>query len=136
MAKNASAGTIPHTMANSPTDLLALIGNTPLLRLRRIGREFPEVEIYGKAEWQNPGGSVKDRPALNIILEAERAGLLNKDKILIDSTSGNTGIAYAMICAAKGHRLRLCMPANVSLERKRILNAYGVELSYTDPMEG
>jgi len=136
MAKNASAGTIPHTMANSPTDLLALIGNTPLLRLQRIGREFPGVEIYGKAEWQNPGGSVKDRPALNIILEAERAGLLNKDKILIDSTSGNTGIAYAMICAAKGHRLRLCMPANVSLERKRILNAYGVELSYTDPMEG
>ncbi len=136
MAKNASVATIEQAIRNSPTDLLALIGNTPLLRLQRVGREVPGVEIYGKAEWQNPGGSVKDRPALNIILEAERAGLLNKDKILIDSTSGNTGIAYAMICAAKGYRLKLCMPSNVSLERKRILNAYGVEINYTDPMEG
>jgi len=136
MVKNASASTIERVTGNSPADLLALIGNTPLLRLQRIGSEFPDVEIYGKAEWRNPGGSVKDRAALNIILEAERAGLLNQDKILIDSTSGNTGIAYAMICAAKGHRLKLCMPSNVSLERKRILNAYGTEISYTDPMEG
>ena len=83
-------------------DILSLIGNTPLLRMRRIGREFPDAEIFAKAEWANPGGSVKDRPALNIIHEAERAGLLNKDKILIDSTSGNTGIAYAMIGAARG----------------------------------
>jgi cysteine synthase B len=117
-------------------DVLSLIGNTPLLRLRRIGSEFPGVQIYGKAEWENPGGSVKDRPALNIIREAERAGLMTQDKILVDSTSGNTGIAYAMICAAKGYRLRLCMPSNVSVERKRILHAYGAEIVYTDPMEG
>jgi S-sulfo-L-cysteine synthase (O-acetyl-L-serine-dependent) len=136
MAKNASVETMEQAIRNGVSDLLDLIGHTPLLRLQRIGGEFPDVAIYGKAEWQNPGGSVKDRPALNIILEAERAGLLNKDKILIDSTSGNTGIAYAMICAAKGYRLELCMPSNVSLERKRILNAYGTEIHYTDPMEG
>jgi len=115
---------------------LELIGNTPLLRLERLGAAFPEVEFYAKAEWENPGGSVKDRPALNIIREAERAGLLTKDKILIDSTSGNTGIAYAMIGAARGYRVRLCMPSNVSLERKRILKAYGAEIILTDPMEG
>jgi S-sulfo-L-cysteine synthase (O-acetyl-L-serine-dependent) len=136
MAKNASVATIEQAARSGTTDLLALIGNTPLLRLLRIGREFPDVEIYGKAEWQNPGGSVKDRAALNIILEAERAGLMNEDKVLIDSTSGNTGIAYAMICAAKGYRVKLCMPSNVSLERKRTLNAYGTEINYTDPMEG
>ncbi len=113
-----------------------LIGNTPLLRLERLGADFPEVEFYAKAEWENPGGSVKDRPALNIIREAERAGLLTKDKILVDSTSGNTGIAYAMIAAARGYRVRLCMPSNVSLERKRILKAYGAETVFTDPMEG
>lgn len=118
------------------TDVLSLIGNTPLLRLRKIGAEFPAVEFYAKAEWANPGGSVKDRPALNIIREAEQAGLMSKNKILVDSTSGNTGIAYAMICAAKGYRLKLCMPSNVSMERKRILNAYGAEIVYTDPMEG
>ena len=117
-------------------DLLSLIGNTSLLRLPRISAELRGVELYGKAEWENPGGSVKDRPALNIIQEAERAGLMSKDKILIDSTSGNTGIAYAMICAAKAYRLRLCMPSNVSVERKRILHAYGAEIVYTDPMEG
>ena len=115
---------------------MELIGNTPLLRLERLGAAFPEVEFYAKAEWENPGGSVKDRPALNIIREAERAGLLTKDKILIDSTSGNTGIAYAMIGAARGYRVRLCMPSNVSLERKRILKAYGAEIILTDPMEG
>jgi S-sulfo-L-cysteine synthase (O-acetyl-L-serine-dependent) len=136
MAKNASEATIEQGARTGPTDVLDLIGNTPLLRLNRVGLEFPDAEIYGKAEWQNPGGSVKDRPALNIVLEAERAGLLNKDKVLIDSTSGNTGISYAMICAAKGYRLELCMPSNVSTERKRILNAYGTEIHYTDPMEG
>jgi cysteine synthase B len=119
-----------------PQDVLSLIGNTPLLRLKKIGREFPNVEFYAKAEWENPGGSVKDRPAMNIILEAERAGLMNKDKILTDSTSGNTGIAYAMICAARGYRLRLYMPANVSMERKRILHAYDAEIVFTDPMQG
>jgi cysteine synthase B len=94
------------------------------------------VEIYAKAEWENPGGSVKDRPALNIIRNAEAAGLMSRDKILVDSTSGNTGIAYAMIGAAKGFRVMLWMPSNVSEERKRILNAYGAEIVYTDPMLG
>jgi cysteine synthase B len=116
--------------------VLALVGNTPLVRLHSLTREFPGVELYAKAEWANPGGSVKDRAALNIILEAERSGQLTPDKILLDSTSGNTGIAYAMICAARGYRLRLCVPANVSLERKRILKAYGAEVIYTDPLQG
>jgi cysteine synthase B len=119
-----------------PKDVLSLIGNTPLLRFERIGREFAGVEIYAKAEWANPGGSVKDRPARNIILEAEHAGALHRGKVLIDSTSGNTGIAYAMICAARGYRLKICMPSNVSVERKQILAAYGAEIIYTDPMEG
>ncbi len=123
-------------VGEGPKDVVSLIGNTPLLVLRKIGWEFPDIEFYAKAEWENPGGSVKDRPALNIILEAERAGLMNKEKTLIDSTSGNTGIAYAMICAARGYRLKLCMPANVSVERKRILHAYGAEIVFTDPMEG
>jgi cysteine synthase B len=122
--------------SGGPQDVLSLIGNTPLLRIQRLGREFPEVEFYAKAEWANPGGSVKDRPALNIILEAERAGLMSKDKILIDSTSGNTGIAYAMVCAARAYRAKLFMPGNVSVERKRILKAYGAEIVFTDPMEG
>jgi S-sulfo-L-cysteine synthase (O-acetyl-L-serine-dependent) len=118
------------------TDVLSLIGNTPLLRLRRVCAEFPHVELLAKAEWANPGGSVKDRAAWNIIQEAERAGLLTPDKILLDSTSGNTGIAYAMIGAARGYRVKLFMPSNVSLERKRILTAYGADIVYTDPMEG
>ena len=108
---------------SGPKHVLDLIGNTPLLRLSKLGAEFPEVEFYAKAEWANPGGSVKDRPAMNIVLEAERAGLMHKGKILIDSTSGNTGIAYAMICAARGYRLKICMPSNASEERKRILHA-------------
>ncbi len=116
--------------------LLTLIGNTPLLRLGRVGRDYPGVEIYAKAEWANPGGSVKDRPALNIVREAERSGRLCHSKTLIDSTSGNTGIAYAMIAAALGYRVKLFMPANVSVERKRILKAYGAEVTYTDPLEG
>lgn len=118
------------------TDVLSLIGNTPLVRLRRIGAEFPQVVLLAKAEWANPGGSVKDRAALNIIQEAERAGLLKPGKILLDSTSGNTGIAYAMIGAARGYRVKLFMPANVSLERKHILQAFAAEIVYTDPMEG
>jgi S-sulfo-L-cysteine synthase (O-acetyl-L-serine-dependent) len=115
---------------------LSLIGNTPLLRLSRIARVCPGVEIYAKAEWANPGGSVKDRAALNIIREAERSGRMCSHKTLIDSTSGNTGIAYAVIAAARGYRVKLFMPSNVSLERKRILQAYGAEVIYTDPMEG
>jgi S-sulfo-L-cysteine synthase (O-acetyl-L-serine-dependent) len=121
---------------NHATDVLSLIGNTPLLRLRRVFTEFPEVELLAKAEWANPGGSVKDRAAWNIIQEAERAGLLTPGKTLLDSTSGNTGIAYAMIGAARGYRVKLFMPSNVSVERKQILQAYGAEIVYTDPMEG
>ncbi|MBZ5554088.1 MAG: cysteine synthase family protein [Acidobacteriia bacterium] len=118
-------------------DLLSRIGATPLIRLTRVAGELPSaVEIYGKAEWFNPGGSVKDRPALNMILEGERSGRLKPGKILLDATSGNTGIAYAMICAVKGYRVRLCLPQNASEERKRILKAYGAELVLTSPQEG
>jgi cysteine synthase B len=112
------------------------VGNTPLLRLERIARDLPDVEILGKAEWCNPGGSVKDRAAARIIAEAQRTGKLTPGKILMDSTSGNTGIAYAMIGAAKGIPVTLCMPENVSPERKRILQAYGANIIYTDPGEG
>ncbi len=137
MAQNTRAHLIQNSeVAQGPRDVISLVGNTPLLRLPRVGAEVAGVELYAKAEWSNPGGSVKDRPALNIVLEAERAGLLTKDKILIDSTSGNTGIAYAMICAARGYGAKLWLPANASVERKRILKAYGAELVYTDPMEG
>ncbi|HUZ47088.1 MAG TPA: cysteine synthase family protein [Terriglobia bacterium] len=117
-------------------DVFSLIGNTPLIRLNKLAKDLPGVDLLAKAEWVNPGGSVKVRAAWNIILEGERAGLMNRNKILLDSTSGNTGIAYAMICAARGYRLKLFMPSNVSVERKRILNAYGAEIVYTDPMEG
>jgi cysteine synthase B len=112
------------------------IGNTPLLRLVRIGADLPGVEILGKAEWLNPGGSVKDRAAANIVAQARASGKLTSDKILLDSTSGNTGIAYAMIGAAQGFPVTLCMPENVSVERKRILQAYGANILYTDPADG
>jgi len=120
---------------SAPASLLDLIGNTPLIKLANLV-ENPRVEIYGKAEWANPGGSVKDRPALNMILEGERTGALTRDKTIIDSTSGNTGIAYAMIAAALGYRVKLCLPKNASEERKRILEAYGAELVLTDPLAG
>jgi cysteine synthase B len=112
------------------------VGNTPLLRLNRIAVGLPGIEIHAKAEYFNPGGSVKDRPALSMIQAGERSGTLTPDKILLDSTSGNTGIAYAMICAAKGYRVKLCLPGNASPERIRILQAYGAELILTDPAEG
>ena len=112
------------------------IGNTPLLRLDRISREFPNVQILGKAEWYNPGGSVKDRAAFNIISEGRLSGKFTPGKILLDSTSGNTGIAYAMIGAAEGFQVTLCMPENVSVERKRILFAYGANIIYTPADEG
>jgi cysteine synthase B len=117
-------------------DICGNVGNTPLLRLARIGREFPGIEIYAKAEYFNPGGSVKDRPALNMILEGERSGQLTPEKIIIDSTSGNTGIAYAMVAASRGYKVKLCLPLNASPERKRILKAYGVELVLTPADEG
>ena len=113
--------------------VLERIGNTPLIRLRRIAREVHGVEVLAKAEWFNPGGSVKDRAAANIVLEAIDAGELPRGRELLDSTSGNTGIAYAMIGAAVGFGVTLCMPSNVSVERKRILNAYGAKIVYTDP---
>lgn len=116
--------------------LLETIGNTPLVKLRRITADLPGIEIYGKAEYFNPGGSVKDRPASYMIAEGERSGRLTAGKIILDSTSGNTGIAYAMIAAAKGYRVRLCLPRNASPERKRILKAYGAEIVFTDPGEG
>lgn len=112
------------------------VGNTPLLRLNKVTAELPGVQILGKAEWANPGGSVKDRAALNIVLEAERSGQLSAGRTLLDATSGNTGIAYAMIGAARGFPVKLTMPANVSLERKRILSAYGAETVFTDPNDG
>ncbi len=114
--------------------LLERIGNTPLLDIRLAAAG--DVRVLGKAEFLNPGGSVKDRPALNMILEGERSGKLIPEKTILDSTSGNTGIAYAMIAAAKGYRVKLCLPANVSPERKQILMAYGAELVLTDPAEG
>jgi cysteine synthase B len=117
-------------------DLLDQIGNTPLVRLQRIARDLPGIEIWCKLEFLNPGGSVKDRPGRNIILEAERDGRLNPGKTILDATSGNTGIAYAMIGAAKEYRVKLCLPANASPERKQILRALGAELVLTDPAEG
>ncbi|MEJ5384575.1 MAG: cysteine synthase family protein [Fimbriimonadales bacterium] len=126
---------LPHELQQA-TEIVDLIGYTPLIRLRRVTRHLPEsIEIYGKAEWFNPGGSVKDRPAWNIVRTAIERGELHSGKRLLDATSGNTGIAFAMIGAALGFGVTLCMPANVSVERKRILKAYGAEVIFTDPLE-
>jgi cysteine synthase B len=116
--------------------VLERIGNTPLVRLARMTRDLPGVEVLAKAEWFNPGGSIKDRAAANIVLEAFDAGELPRGRELLDSTSGNTGIAYAMIGSAVRFGVTLCMPSNVSVERKRILNAYGAKIVYTDPALG
>src|SRR6266853_263649 len=116
--------------------VLAQIGNTPLLGLEALTGDCPAVELLGKAEWHNPGGSVKDRAAARIVSEARCSGQLGPGKILLDSTSGNTGIAYAMLGAAVGFPVTLCVPENVSPERKRILQAYGANIIYTDPAEG
>jgi cysteine synthase B len=112
------------------------IGSTPLLRLNRIADGLTDVQVLAKAEWTNPGGSVKDRAASNIVNEALQSGKLGAGTILLDSTSGNTGIAYAMLGAAHGIPITLCIPSNVSKERKRILSAYGATIIYTDPGEG
>jgi cysteine synthase B len=119
-----------------PAGVTKLVGNTPLLRLRLFEREFPGLEVYAKAEWFNPGGSVKDRPALSMIEDGERRGALTRNRAIIDSTSGNTGIAYAMIGAAKGYRVKLVMPGNVSAERKALVAAFGAEIVYSDALEG
>ena len=118
-------------------DIERQIGNTPLLNFRRVSRHLPaKIKIFAKAEWQNPGGSVKDRAAYEIIRSAEADGRLVAGKTILDSTSGNTGIAYAMIAAAKGYRVKLVLPENVSRERVSILRAYDVDLVFTDPLEG
>jgi cysteine synthase B len=127
---------VPAPVRSLAETLLSTIGNTPLIRLEKISREFPGIEILGKAEYFNPGGSVKDRAALNMVLDGERSGKLNHHRVILDSTSGNTGIAYAMIGAYLGYRVRLVLPGNASEERKRILKAYGAETIFSDPGEG
>jgi cysteine synthase B len=116
--------------------IIQLIGNTPLLRVKLFEKDHPGLEVYAKAEWFNPGGSVKDRAALAMIEDGEKRGALTRNKTIIDSTSGNTGIAYAMVGAAKGYRVKLVMPSNVSAERKALVTAYGAEIVYSDALEG
>src|SRR5947208_11929550 len=118
------------------SSVLDMIGRTPLVRLHQFERETHGVELYAKAEWQNPGGSVKDRAAARMILEGEAAGALTAGQTILDATSGNTGIAYAMVGAARGYSVKLCVPANASPERKLMLRALGAELVLTDPLEG
>lgn len=128
----------PHYFRSRVQGLLARVGDTPLVRLDRIlpADLSPEVEVWVKLEWFNPGGSVKDRAALSMVLDAEERGLLEPGGTILDASSGNTGIAYAMVAAARGYRLTLCLPANASAERKGILRAYGAEIVETDPLEG
>ena len=128
-------GSLTYASVGDPA-VVQRIGNTPLLRLPRFQAVSSRVEIFAKAEWYNPGGSVKDRAALSMIREGERSGALTMGKTIIDATSGNTGIAYAMIGAALGYRVKLAVPANAGPERKRILSAYGADATYTDPLEG
>jgi S-sulfo-L-cysteine synthase (O-acetyl-L-serine-dependent) len=118
------------------SSVFEMIGRTPLVRLHQFERDTPNVELYAKAEWQNPGGSVKDRAAARMIIEGEKSGRLDKTKIVLDATSGNTGIAYAMVGAARGYQVTLCLPENASPERKLILRALGAELVLTSPLEG
>jgi len=131
-AQDAPESAIPRPGQRS----LDRIGNTPLLRFDRLTGHLPGVTLLGKAEWHNPGGSVKDRAAANIVAEGRRTGQFGAGKILLDATSGNTGIAYAMLGAADGFSVTLCMPQNVSVERKQILGAYGANIVYTDPGDG
>lgn len=125
---------VVHTADQGPASAPDLIGNTPLLRLRRVTDSLaPQVRVYAKAEWYNPGGSVKDRAAWSMIRAGEECGALTPDKIILDATSGNTGIAYAWIASARGYRVKLAMSASASVERQRTLHAYGVDLVLTDP---
>lgn len=130
--EHAKLAIVPHLLGQSA---LERIGNTPLLRFEHITRDL-NAQVLAKAEWVNPGGSVKDRAAASIVAEATRTGKLVAGKTLLDSTSGNTGIAYAMLGAAQGFPVTLCLPSNVSPERKRMLQAYGAEMIFTDPGEG
>src|SRR5207244_10684925 len=118
------------------SSVVDLIGRTPLVRLPHFERETPGVELYAKAEWQNPGGSVKDRAAFRMSTDGETSGRLKPGLTIVDATSGNTGIAYAMVGAARGYTVKLCLPENASPERKLILRAFGAELVLTNPLEG
>jgi S-sulfo-L-cysteine synthase (O-acetyl-L-serine-dependent) len=133
----ASSSSVPlFSAARTASSVVDLIGRTPLVRLRHFEREAPGVELYAKAEWQNPGGSVKDRAAARMIADGEASGALRPGLTIVDATSGNTGIAYAMVGAAKGYKIKLCLPENASPERKLILKAFGAELVLTNPLEG
>jgi S-sulfo-L-cysteine synthase (O-acetyl-L-serine-dependent) len=136
MSSSVSPSSSPAADRSAGVSILDLIGRTPLVRLRKFERETPGVEIYAKIEWQNPGGSVKDRAAARMIAEGEASGALRPDLTILDATSGNTGIAYAMIGAGRGYKVKLCLPDNASPERKMILRAFGAELVLTDPLEG
>src|SRR5271165_4749670 len=137
LAANGSGdGVAELAMPRPGQSLLERIGNTPLLRFDQLTTHLPSTTLLGKAEWHNPGGSVKDRAAANIVADGRRSGKFSPGKILLDATSGNTGIAYAMLGAAEGFPVTLCMPTNVSAERKKILCAYGANIVYTDPGEG
>jgi S-sulfo-L-cysteine synthase (O-acetyl-L-serine-dependent) len=128
---------MPSVPLNISVDSMArLVGNTPLVKMRNVGSEHSGVQIFAKLEYFNPGGSVKDRAALQMVLDARAAGRLSSDKVLVDSTSGNTGVAYSWIGAALGFRVALVMPENVSAARKRVCAAYGAQLIFSDPMEG
>src|SRR5438105_14171364 len=118
------------------SEITRMIGHTPLLRVRLFEREFPRVQVYAKAEWFNPGGSVKDRAALSMIEDGEKRGALTHEKTIIDSTSGNTGISYALIGSAMGYRVQLVMPGNVSAERQSLVTAYGAEIVYSHAGDG
>src|SRR5216117_343100 len=134
---SSSAPQAPVAGNRSSSSVLDMIGRTPLVRLHRFEREVPEgIELWAKAEWQNPGGSVKDRAAARMILDGEASGKLTPGKTILDATSGNTGIAYAMVGAARGYTVKLCVPENASPERKLILRALGAELVFTNPLEG
>jgi cysteine synthase B len=123
-------------LGRDSVSILGYIGNTPLLCLSRLTKHLKHVHVYAKAEYLNPGGSVKDRAALNMVLHGEATGELTPDKIILDSTSGNTGIAYAMIGAARGYKVKLVMPGNVSPERSKIVKLYGAEVIHSSAMEG
>ena len=127
---------MPQSPYRLDSSIVAAIGNTPLVRLSSVERDVPGLELYGKLEASNPGGSVKDRAGRHMVLEGIRSGKLAPGKRLLDATSGNTGIAYAMLGAALGFPVTLCLPSSASPERKRILTAYGAELVFTDPMDG
>ncbi len=117
--------------------IVDFVGKTPLVRLRKIAPDIPDtVEIYAKTEWLNPGGSVKDRAASKMVLEAIKNGDLTKDKIIMDSSSGNTAIAYAMTAAALGYRVTIVTPSNINLERRKTIEAFGADIVYSDPLEG